>query len=83
MPTETMAGMTANNNERKTRSAEMDAAVQLVRQAREQGLALTGPDGLLRQFTKTVLETALDEEMSEHLGRVKHEKSRGPLRERA
>ena len=75
MPTETMAGMTANNNERKTRSAEMDAAVQLVRQAREQGLALTGPDGLLRQFTKTVLETALDEEMSEHLGRAKHEKS--------
>ena len=34
--------------------------MELVRQAREQGLALTGPDGLLRQFTKTVLETALD-----------------------
>lgn len=29
---------------------------------------MTGPDGLLRQLTKTVLETALDEEMSEHLG---------------
>jgi putative transposase len=75
MPTETMAGMTAKNNENQTRSAEMDAAVQLVRQAREQGLALTGPGGLLKQFTKTVLETALDEEMNEHLGRVKHEKT--------
>ncbi|WP_026647407.1 transposase, partial [Bifidobacterium minimum] len=67
--------MTAKNNENQTRSAEMDAAVQLVRQAREQGLALTGPRGLLKQFTKTVLETALDEEMNEHLGRVKHEKT--------
>jgi len=28
-----------------------------VRQAREQGLSLTGPDGLLKQLTKTVLET--------------------------
>ena len=30
-----------------------------MRQAREQGLSLTGPDGL-KQLTKTVLETALD-----------------------
>lgn len=77
MPTGTMAAMTANNNENKTRSAEMDAAVELVRQAREQGLALTGPGGLLKQFTKTVLETALDEEMNEHPGRAKHEKTLG------
>ena len=62
MPTESMAVMTAKNNENTTRSAEVEAAVQLVRQARKQGLALTGPDGLLKQFTKTVLETALDEE---------------------
>ena len=43
--------------------------------AREQGLSLTGPDGLLKQFTKSVLETALNEEMTEHLG---HEKHRAP-----
>jgi putative transposase len=49
------------------------AAVELVRQAREQGLALTGPDGLLKQLTKTVLETALGEEMTEHLGYEKHD----------
>jgi putative transposase len=44
-----------------------------VRQARAQGLSLTGPDGLLKQFTKNVLETALNEEMTGHLG---HEKNR-------
>ncbi|MEU1527835.1 IS256 family transposase [Nocardia rhamnosiphila] len=49
-------------------SAEQLAAVELVRMAKEQGLSLTGPDGLLQQFTKTVLETALNEEMTEHLG---------------
>jgi len=46
----------------------MDAATELVRMAKEQGLALTGPDGLLKQLTKTVIETALNEEMTEHLG---------------
>ena len=43
-----------------------------MRQAREQGLSLTGPDGLLKQLTKTVLETALNEELTEHLGHDKH-----------
>ena len=54
-------------------SAEEIAARELVRLAKEQGLSLTGPDGLLKQFTKSVLETALNEEMTEHLG---HEKNR-------
>ena len=36
-------------------SAEQQAAVELVRLAKEQGLSLTGPDGLLKQLTKTVL----------------------------
>jgi len=53
-------------------SAEQQAATELVRLAREQGLSLTGPDGLLKQLTKTVLETALNEEMTEHLGYEKH-----------
>jgi transposase-like protein len=56
-------------------SAEEAAAKELVRQAQEQGLSLTGPNGLLKQFTKNVLETALNEEMTEHLG---HEKNRAP-----
>ena len=49
-------------------NAEAVAAREMVRRAREQGLSLTGPDGLLKQLTKTVLETALNEELTEHLG---------------
>ena len=48
-------------------------ARELVRSARERGTALTGPDGLLKELTKTVLETALEEEMTEHLGYDKHD----------
>jgi putative transposase len=40
-------------------SPELDAAKELVRLANAQGLALTGPDGLLNALTKTALETAL------------------------
>jgi putative transposase len=54
-------------------SAEQQAAAELVRLAKEQGLSLTGPDGLLKQLTKTVIETALGEEMTEHLGYEKHD----------
>jgi putative transposase len=53
-------------------TAEQLAAEELVRRAREQGLSLTGPDGLLKQLTKTVLETALNQELTEHLGHDKH-----------
>jgi putative transposase len=59
--------------EKKTESSEVEAARELVRMAKEQGLSLTGPDGLLKQLTKTVIETALDEEMTEHLGYEKHD----------
>ena len=52
---------------------EIDAARELVRQARDRGVALTGPDGLLKALTKTVIETVLDEEMAEHLGYDKHD----------
>ena len=37
-------------------------------------MELIGPDGLLNQLTKAVLETALEAEMSEHLGYVRHER---------
>jgi putative transposase len=54
-------------------SAEQAAAAAMIAEAKARGLALTGPDGLLKLFTKNVLETALNEEMTEHLG---HEKNR-------
>ena len=53
-------------------TAEQKFAEELVARAREQGVSLTGPDGLLKQLTKTVLETALNQEMTEHLGHDKH-----------
>jgi putative transposase len=55
---------------------EIDArqlAARLVEQARAEGIDLVGPGGLLTGLTKTVLETALEVEMSEHLGYDKHE----------
>ena len=58
----------AKKKEPVEESAELAAARELVRQAKEQGLSLTGPGGLLKQLTKTVLEAALDEELTEHLG---------------
>jgi transposase-like protein len=69
--TETLQDMTAAKKKPEP-SAEAVAARELVRQARAQGLSLTGPDGLLKQFQKTVIETALAEEMTEHLGHAKH-----------
>jgi hypothetical protein len=53
-------------------TAEERAAEEMVRRAREQGLSLTGPDGLLKQLTKAVLETALNQELTGHLGDEKH-----------
>jgi putative transposase len=61
------------NKKPAEQSAEQQAATELVRLARERGLSLTGPDGLLKQLTKTVIETALSEEMTEHLGYEKHD----------
>jgi putative transposase len=52
---------------------ELAAAKKLVRRARAEGLALTGPGGLLKALNKTVIEIALEEEMAEHLGYDKHD----------
>ena len=79
--TTTLDAVSPKKHENDDRSAEAAAAAELVRLAKEQGLALTGPDGLLKLFTKNVLETALNEELTGHLG---HEKNRAdPGRENA
>ena len=54
-------------------AAQVAIARELVRDAKERGLALTGPDGLLKTLTRTVLEAALEEEMNAHLGYDKHD----------
>lgn len=54
---------------------ELAIARELVRSARARGVAITGPGGMLKALTKTMIETALDEEMAEHVG---HEKNQAP-----
>ena len=56
-----------------TRIDQQRLAQDLVEQARAEGVELIGPDGLLTGLTKRVLETALEAEMSEHLGYDKHD----------
>ena len=51
---------------------QQQLAQDLVQAARADGVELVGPGGLLTGLTKTVLETALDAEMNEHLGYDKH-----------
>jgi transposase-like protein len=53
--------------------AQRELAVRMVEQARAAGIDLVGPEGLLTGLTKQVLETALEEELSEHLGYDKHD----------
>ena len=45
----------------------------LMAQVESEGAELLGPEGLLSQVTKAVLERALDEELSDHLGYDKHD----------
>jgi putative transposase len=51
---------------------QQQLAERLLAQAKAQGVELVGPDGLLNQLTKRVLETALEAEMTDHLGYDKH-----------
>ena len=50
-----------------------DLADELLGRAQAEGVELLGPDGLLSQVTKAVLERALAEEMTGHLGYEKHD----------
>ena len=74
--TETLEGMSSMPKQAvkaaKPGEAERAAVRELVKAARARGEELTGPDGLLKSITKTVLEAALQEEMTEHLGHEKH-----------
>jgi transposase-like protein len=50
-----------------------ELADQLLGKAQAEGAELLGPDGLLSQVTRAVLERALAEEMTGHLGYEKHD----------
>ena len=70
--TATLDAVANRKKDKPEPSAEQKLAEELVARAQEQGVSLTGPDGLLKQLTKTVLETALNQEMTDHLGHDKH-----------
>jgi putative transposase len=46
--------------DRELSPVELAAVEDLFRRARQDGIALTGPDGLLKTMTKTVGEAALE-----------------------
>jgi putative transposase len=48
---------------------------QLVDRAKAGGIKLTGEGGLLQQLTKRILESALEGEITDHLGHEKYEKA--------
>src|SRR5215211_988386 len=50
-----------------------EVAKGLLARARREGVSLVGPGGLLAGLTKTVLETALEAELTDHLGYEKHD----------
>jgi putative transposase len=50
-------------------SPEQAAATAMVAETKARGPELPAPNGLLELFTKKVLATALDEQMTEHSGR--------------
>src|SRR3954467_6988914 len=74
-----MSSMKDPKKERSSRTsaAERAAVQELVRAARGRGEDITGPDGLLKSITAAVLESALEEEMTDHLGHAKHQAPTG------
>ncbi len=69
--------MTDVTRERDQAGAELSAADEqvlreLTERARTGGLKLTGEGGLLGRLTKMVIEGALEGELDDHLGYVKH-----------
>lgn len=54
---------------------DRELVAKLVDQARAEGMELVGENGLLGRLTKLVLESALEGEITDHLGHDKHERS--------
>ena len=61
-------------------AAVVDRALiaQLVGDAQRRGIAVDGEGGLLAQLTKLVVESALEGELTAHLGYEKHERTEDP-----
>ena len=56
-------------------SPERALGAELLARAKEEGVDLVGPEGLLTRVTESVLESALGAELTEHLGYGAHDPS--------
>jgi putative transposase len=65
--------VTNATDEQSEAAGQLRLAQELVARARAEGVDLMGPGGLLTSLTKRVLETALEAELSEHLGYEAHD----------
>ena len=73
---------TADQNQQQRQSTRRIASVKALQQpgqdqphgeqAQADGVELVGPDGLLADITKLVLEAGLEVEMTDHIGYEKH-----------
>lgn len=63
----------SNKQDKQQREQDQALAAELIERARAEGVELLGPGGLLTGLTKTVLETALEAELTDHLGYDKHD----------
>lgn len=70
--------MTDENTDERSSGLEVQFARELIERAQTEGVSLVGPDGLLAGVTKTVLQAALEAEMSDHLGYDKGERPDRP-----
>jgi putative transposase len=59
---------TAGDQRSAAGGLDVQIAHELVERARAEGVSLVGQGGLLQQVTRTVLQTALEAEMADHLG---------------
>ncbi|SFL96166.1 Transposase, Mutator family [Streptomyces pini] len=64
---------TVESGEPQAKAAEDRLIDELVGRAQAEGLQLTGEGGLLQQLTKRLLESALEGEITDHLGYDKHD----------
>lgn len=71
--------MTNHDEDEPRGGLDVQLAAELIEKAKAQGVSLVGPDGLLAGITRTVLQAALEAEMSEHLGYERGERPAEPI----